>query len=61
MSRKSAIRVHRKLLGNRRMTGLSFWAAGYCVSTVGLHEATVRAYIREQEDREKNQLELGLE
>lgn len=30
--------------GNRR-----FWAEGYYVSTVGLHEATVRKYVREQE------------
>ena len=33
----------------------------YCVSTVGLDEATVREYIREQEEREKEQLDLGLE
>ena len=32
---KSAIRIHRNLLGTKRMTGLSFWATGYCVSTVG--------------------------
>ena len=30
-------------------------------STVGLDEATVRAYIRHQEEQEKRQLELGLE
>ena len=30
--------------GNRR-----FWAEGYCVSTVGLDEATIAKYIREQE------------
>ncbi|WP_301630987.1 IS200/IS605 family transposase, partial [Paenibacillus apis] len=30
--------------GNRK-----FWAEGYYVSTVGLNEATVRKYIREQE------------
>jgi len=32
------------------MSGLSFWASGYCVSTVGLDEARVRQYIREQEN-----------
>jgi putative transposase len=32
---KSAVRIHRELLHQRRMTGLHFWAAGYCVSTVG--------------------------
>lgn len=26
---KSAIRIHRDLLGTKRITGLSFWATGY--------------------------------
>jgi putative transposase len=47
---KSAVRIHRELLHERRLTGLHFWAAGYCVSTVGLDEARVRQYIREQEE-----------
>ena len=46
---KSAVRIHRGLLNKKRMTGLHFWARGYCVSTVGLDEAEVRRYIREQE------------
>ena len=58
---KSAIRIHRELLNVRRMTGLSFWATGYCVSTVGLDEDTIRAYIRNQEKRENDQEELGLD
>ena len=33
---KSAVRIHRQILGNPRVTGLHFWARGYCVSTVGL-------------------------
>ena len=45
---KSAIRIHRELLGVKKMTGLSFWATGYCVSTVGLDEDTIRKYIRNQ-------------
>ena len=40
---KSAVRVHRELLKERRMTGLHFWAAGYCVSTIGFDEAATRA------------------
>ena len=44
---KSAVRIHRELLNERRMTGLHFWATGYCVSTVGRDEAAVRQYIRE--------------
>ena len=55
---KSAVRIHRELLQERRMTGLHFWAVGYCVSTVGLDEAQVRQYIREQEEIEQRQGEL---
>ena len=58
---KSAVRIHRELLQERRMTGLHFWAAGYGVSTVGLDEARVRQYIREQEERENRQGELNLD
>ena len=47
---KSAIRIHRELLGTKRMTGLSFWATGYCVSTVGLDEEMIRNYIKGQDD-----------
>lgn len=57
---KSAIRIHRNL-GIRRMTGLHFWARGYCVSTVGLDEKTIRRYIREQEKIESEQQELQFE
>jgi putative transposase len=58
---KSAIRVHRKHLGRpRQCTGYHFWARGYCVSTVGLDEQTIRAYIRNQEAEEKRQEDLDL-
>ena len=57
---KSAVRIHRDLLRERRMTGLHFWASGYCVSTVGLEEQKVRQYIREQEKLESGQGELDL-
>ncbi len=57
---KSAVRIHRQLLRERRMTGLSFWATGYCVSTVGLDEETIRRYIQEQEQLESGQGELDL-
>ena len=33
----------------KNFTGEVFWARGYFVSTVGLDEEMVRAYIREQE------------
>ena len=58
---KSAVRVHRELLKERRMTGLHFWAAGYCVSTIGFDEAAVRRYVRDQEDRDRQQGELNFE
>ena len=58
---KSAVRIHRELLHERRMSGLSFWAPGSCVSTVGLDEARVRQDIREQEELESRQGELDLE
>ena len=57
---KSAVRIHRELLHERRMSGLHC-AQGYCVSTVGLDEARVRQYIREQEELENRQGELDLE
>ena len=59
---KSAVRIHRELLKQRRATGLHFWATGYCVSTVGLDEERIRRYVREQEKRDRlagGQLEFG--
>ena len=40
----------------------SFWARGYFVSTVGLDEEMVKAYIRhqEKEDEHYDQLKLGM-
>ncbi len=61
---KSAIRVHRELRGAKgTLFGRSFWARGYCVSTVGLDEAQIRKYIREQEhlDKQQDQTELDLD
>ena len=55
---KSAIRIHRELVKERRMTGLHFWATGYWVSTVGRDEEAVRKYIREQEGWDRQQGEL---
>ena len=55
---KSAVRIHRELVKERRMTGLHFWATGYWVSTVGRDEEAVRKYIREQEGWDRQQGEL---
>ncbi len=62
MKGKSAIQIARRFAGRQRnFTGENFWARGYFVSTVGLDEAMVRAYIRnqEQEDERYDQLMLG--
>lgn len=60
---KSAISIARRFMGKtRNFTGESFWARGYFVSTVGLDEEVVRAYIRnqEKEDEHYDQLKLGM-
>ena len=41
--------------------GLHFWAVGYCVSTVGLDEQTIREYIRQQEKLETGQNKFDFE
>ena len=32
------------MLGTKKMSGLSFWAKGYCASTVGLDEEVIKKY-----------------
>ena len=58
---KSAVRIHRELLPERRLSGLHFWAVGYGVSTVGPDEGRVRQSIREQEELERRQGEFDFE
>ena len=42
-------------------TGFTFSGTqGYCVSTVGLDEAVIRDYIRNQEEEEKHQEQQNL-
>ena len=59
---KSAIHVAR-VYGERKrnFVGQHFWARGFFVSTVGRDEATIRAYIRSQEEEDKrlDQMRLG--
>ena len=50
---KSAIWVARATGSKRNFVGQSFWARGYCVSTIGLDEETIREYIRSQEEADK--------
>jgi putative transposase len=58
---KSAISIARHFMGKaKNFTGENFWARGYFVSTVGLDEQVVRAYIREQEKEEERYEQLSL-
>lgn len=51
---KSAIEVFEKFSKLRRnFRGHHFWARGYYVSTVGLDEAKVRNYIKNQEESDR--------
>ena len=57
---KSAIHLAR-VYGERKrnFVGQHFWARGYFVSTVGRDEATIRAYIRNQEKEDARLDQLG--
>ena len=60
---KSTIAISLHFRGKERnFTGENFWARRYFVSTVGLDEATVRAYFRTQEAEEARyeQMKLGV-
>jgi putative transposase len=53
---KSAIQIHREALNVKQgFTGKHFWSKGYCVSTVGLDEQMIRAYIRNQEELDRQE------
>jgi putative transposase len=58
---KSAIQIARVFLGRRKnFVGQHFWARGYFVSTVGIDEATLRAYIQAQEEEDHRLDQLNL-
>jgi len=51
---KSAIHIARNYTGHRKnFTGQHFWVRGYFVSTVGRDEATIREYIKQQEQEDR--------
>ena len=59
---KSAVRIHRQVLGTKgTLFGRTFWARGYCVSTVGLDEHQIRQYIKEQEKLQEDQEQMDLD
>ncbi len=45
---------------SRMVRGRTFWARGYCVSTVGLDEEKIREYIRNQERKDILEEETGI-
>jgi putative transposase len=58
---KSAIHIARTYRGRKQnLTGKNFWVKGYCVSTEGRDEESIKKYIREQEveDKRLDQLEF---
>ena len=58
---KSAIYIARNFLGRKKnFTGQSFWARGYCSSTIGRDEKTIRDYIKNQEKEDKRLDQLKL-
>ena len=58
---KSAISIARQMGKGKNFTGENFWARGYFVSTVGLDEEMVRAYIRDQEKEDERYDQLKLQ
>ena len=60
---RTAIRVFNKFreLKRKPYWGNHFWARGYCVDTVGLDEAKLRAYVQYQEKQERRAEQRGFE
>ena len=51
---KSALMIFEQLpLLRYKFGDRHFWCIGYLVSTVGINEATIVKYVREQEERDK--------
>lgn len=58
---KSAIQIAKQFRGRtRNYQGENFWARGYFVSTIGLDEEVVRAYVRAQEHEEAKYDQMSL-
>jgi putative transposase len=59
---KTTILLHQRYGRKKNFRGLNFWSRGYCISTIGLSEAKVLEYIRDQEklDKEEDSRQLDL-
>ncbi|MGH6801028.1 MAG: transposase, partial [Methylocella sp.] len=44
----------------RKFAGQHFWARGYCVSTAGRNEKTIREYIQNQENEDARMEQMNL-
>ena len=60
---RTAIRVFNQFreLKRRPYWGNHFWARGYCVDTVGLDAEKIRAYVRYQEEKEREAEQRGFD
>lgn len=58
---KSAIQIARLFGSKQNFTGENFWGRGYFVSTVGLDETKIRAYIRNQEREDERYEQMRLD
>jgi putative transposase len=53
---KSAIQIHREALNLKQgFTGKHFWSRGCYVSAVGLDEQMIRAYVKNQENLDRQE------
>ena len=58
---RSAVKIFGKFFGLRKKYwGMHYWSKGYCVSTVGLTEADVVEYVREQQEADKKIEQLNM-
>ncbi len=53
MKGKSAIRIHFENGKRNPLSQKSFWSRGYCVSTVGIDEETIKKYVQDQWKHDK--------
>ena len=61
MKGKSSIWIAQNIANKQRnFVGQKFWARGYCVTTVGVDEKTIRSYIQNQEAEDKRLDTLNL-
>ena len=58
---KSAIRIFARYPDlKKRYWGRDFWTKGYCVSTVGLDEEAIKAYVKNQQQIEQKMEQMTL-